>query len=63
MNNTIQGLYQNGKIVPLEDIPFKEDRKVLIIFLDEQNNDSWDQIAAEDFLKGYSDQDCAYDKL
>jgi len=28
----IQGIYQNGKIIPQEEIPFKEDMRVIIVF-------------------------------
>ncbi len=59
----IQGICHNGKIEALEDIPYKEEKKVLIIFLDDTEDKAWDEAVAEDFLKGYSKNDAAYDKL
>ena len=59
----IQGVCHKGKIEPLEKIPFKTDKKVIIIFLDDAEDGIWENAVAEDFMKGYSENDAAYDKL
>ncbi len=59
----IQGVCHDGKIEPLEDIPYKGDKRVIIVFLDDLENNIWDKAVAEDLLKGYSEKDTAYDKL
>lgn len=45
-----------------QNIPFKGDKRVIIVFLDDLENSVWDKAVAEDFLKGYSEKDAAYDK-
>lgn len=59
----IQGVCHDGKIEPLEEIPYKTDKKVIIIFLDDAEDGIWENAVAEDFMKGYSEKDAAYDKL
>lgn len=61
----VKGVYHNGKIEPLENIPYKKDMGVLIVFLkDTKIKDiAWDEAVAMDFLKGYSEKDTAYDRL
>ncbi|GJQ60171.1 MAG: hypothetical protein D8M57_14815 [Candidatus Scalindua sp. AMX11] len=59
----IQGVCHDGKIEPLEKIPYKTDKKVIIIFLDDAEDGIWENAVAEDFMKGYSEKDAAYDKL
>lgn len=61
--SAIKGVCHNGKIEPLEEIPFKGDKKVLILFLDELEDKEWENSAAMDFMKGYSEKDAAYDRL
>ena len=51
------------KIKPLEKIPYKTDKRVIIIFLDNTDDKIWNNTVAEDFVKGYSRKDTAYDKL
>jgi len=48
---------------PLEKIPFKTDKKDIIVFLDDAEDKIWEDAVAEDFMKGYSEKDVAYDKL
>lgn len=62
---TIKGIYHNGKIESLEDIPYKKDMKVVIVFLEdtEKKDIVWDEVVTRDFFKGYSDRDAAYDRL
>jgi len=61
----VKGIYHDGKIKPLEDIPYIKDMNVVIVFLeDTQKEDmAWDEVAAGDFFKGYSPEDTAYDRL
>lgn len=61
----IKGVFHKGKIKPLEKIPYKEEREVVILFLDDSDSKDkfWDKVVREDFLKGYSEKDKAYDKL
>lgn len=63
----IKGIFHNGKIKPLEKIPYKDEREVVILFLDDSNSISkdkiWDDAVNKDFLKGYAEQDKVYDKL
>ncbi|MCR4313178.1 MAG: hypothetical protein NUV58_02950 [Candidatus Roizmanbacteria bacterium] len=59
----IQGVCHDGKIEPLEKIPYKTDKKVIIVFLDDAEDGIWKNAVAEDFMKGYSEKDAAYDKL
>ncbi len=60
----IQGLCHNGKIELLEEIPYKVDKKVLIVFLEDDLEDkAWDNAVAADFMKGYSKKDSAYASL
>ena len=61
--SAIQGICHNGKIEPLEEIPYKVDKKVIIVFLDDVKDRKWDDEVATDFLKGYSEKDSAYDRL
>jgi len=64
--SAIQGVCHDGKIEPLEEIPYKGDKRVLIVFLDdldEIEDRIWDDAVAGDFLKGYSEKDAAYDRL
>ncbi|MGR3177260.1 MAG: hypothetical protein ACUZ8E_04320 [Candidatus Anammoxibacter sp.] len=59
----IQGVCHDGKIEPLEKIPYKTDKRVIIVFLDDIKDRIWDETVAADFIKGYSETDAAYDKL
>ena len=59
----IQGICHEGKIEPLEEIPYKVDKKVIIVFLDDMEDKIWDKAVMSDFVKGYSEKDAAYDKL
>ena len=61
----VKGIYHDGKIKLLEDIPYRKDMNVVIVFLeDTQEEDmAWDKVAAGDFLKGYSPEDAVYDRL
>ena len=59
----IQGVCHDGKIELLETIPYKTDKKVIIVFLDDAEDKIWEDAVAEDFMKGYSEKDAAYDKL
>lgn len=59
----IQGLYHDGKIEPLEEIPYKVDKKVIIVFFDDMEDRIWDETVISDFMKGYSKKDAAYDRL
>ena len=59
----IQGICHDGKIEPLEKIPYKTDKKVIIVFLDDIEDKIWEDAVAADFMKGYSEKDAAYDKL
>ena len=62
--SALRGIYHDGIIEPLEPITDKEEKKVIILFLNDSNNDScWDDEVSKDFLRGYSDKDKAYDKL
>jgi len=64
--SAISGTCHNGKIEPLEEIPCKGDKKVIILFLDDRDDLTdkiWDKAVAEDFFKGYSEKDAAYDRL
>ncbi|GMT49768.1 MAG: hypothetical protein IEMM0008_1307 [bacterium] len=63
MAKAIQGIYHNGKLEPLEEIPYKEDKRVIIVFLEDGEDNIWDKAVAKDFVKGYSDKDTAYDTL
>ena len=58
----IKGILHNGKIKPLEKIPYKDEREVVILFLDNPDK-IWDDAVNKDFLKGYAKQDKVYDKL
>ena len=35
----IKGIYRDGKIIPKEEIPFKEDMNVIIVFTDKYDQD------------------------
>ncbi|MGR3319685.1 MAG: hypothetical protein ACUZ8O_14555 [Candidatus Anammoxibacter sp.] len=59
----IQGVCHDGKIEPLEKIPYETDKKVIIVFLDDLEDSTWEDAVAADFIKGYSEKDAAYDKL
>ena len=61
--SAIQGIYRDGKIEPLEEIPYKVDKKVIIVFLDDIEDRIWDDAVTTDFMKGYSEKDAAYDRL
>ena len=63
MSRDIKGIYHNGKIEALEDIPYQEDKKVLIVFLDDGEDKTWNQTVETDFIMGYSDKDKEYDNL
>ncbi|QII10710.1 hypothetical protein KsCSTR_13310 [Candidatus Kuenenia stuttgartiensis] len=43
--------------------PYKTDKKVIIAFLDDEEDKIWEDAVAEDFMKGDSERDAAYDKL
>ena len=60
----VRGVYHDGKIEPLEDISYKKDMKVVIVFLENTEEDmAWNEAVARDFFKGYSERDTAYDGL
>lgn len=57
----IRGIYQDGKITPLEDVPFQEAHNVIIVFNDVYSDESryatpeWkvaEQQASEDYKAG-----------
>ncbi len=50
--SAISGICHNGKIEPLEDIPCKGDKKVIIVFLDDLKDKIWDKAVAKDFFEG-----------
>ena len=55
-NNTIQ--------VPDRYAGFlKNQKKVKIIILFEEEEKGWEQLTAQQFLKGYAEEDSVYDKL
>ncbi len=62
MAKAIQGIYHDGKLEALEEIPYKGDKRVIIVFLDDEDN-IWDKAVASDFINGYSEKDTAYDTL
>jgi predicted DNA-binding antitoxin AbrB/MazE fold protein len=41
MLNTIEAVVKNGRIVPLEDIELSEGSKVLVTFLETEENEFW----------------------
>ena len=58
----IRGVFQDGKIIPLEDVPFKEPCGVIIVFNDNSSDESryytpgWklaEQQASEDYKAGH----------
>ena len=54
---------ENGKII-LSGLPFPSGEKVQILVKPSRmlsEDDEWERLAAEDFLKGYSDEDSIYD--
>ena len=61
----VKGIYHDGEIKALEDIPYRKDMNVVIVFLEDTQKESmaWDVAAAGDFLKGYSSEDTVYDRL
>ncbi|MBI5788986.1 MAG: hypothetical protein HZA78_09050 [Candidatus Schekmanbacteria bacterium] len=59
----IPGIYHNGKIELLEKIQYIGDKKVIIVFIDELEDQLWEETAAKNFFAGYSKQDAVYDKL
>ncbi len=63
--SAVKGIYHNGKIEPLENIPYKKDMEVLIVFLEDTKTKdiAWDEAVAMDFFKGYSKKDAAYYRL
>lgn len=63
--SAIKGILHKGKIKPLENISYKGEKEVIIIFLDKtkKNDEIWDEYVAKDFLGGYSKKDISYDKL
>ena len=67
LTTAIKGIFHQGKVEPLEKIPYKDDREVIILFLDKAKSiitdKVWDDAVTEDFLKGYTEQDRVYDKL
>jgi len=58
---TIKGVYEEGKIKLLEDAPSKRNQKVLVTFIEEDDEDSLRNISlttSSSFLKNYiSDTD------
>jgi len=55
----IRGIYQNGEIIPIEDIPAQESKNVIIIFLDDDQSrceqEDWklaEKQASEDYRSG-----------
>lgn len=58
----IKGVFHNGRIKPLEKIPYKGEREVVILFLDKSDK-IWDNAVSKDFLKGYAEKDKVYDRL
>ena len=58
----IKGIYHDGKIIPQEDIPFKEDMNVIIVFTEKYDEDEaryhehgWqvaERKASEDYKSG-----------
>lgn len=54
--SAIRGVYHNGREEPLENIPYMEDKEVVIVFLEniEKDGSIWDESVAKDFLRGYS---------
>ena len=59
----IQGICRDGKIEPLEKVPYETDRKVIIVFFDDLEDRRWDDAVTADFIDGYSEKDAAYDKM
>jgi len=51
------------RLKPLEKIPFKTDKKDIIVFLDDVEDRIWEDAVTADFAKGYSEKDAAYDNL
>ena len=55
----IKGVYQNGEIIPLEDIPSREPQNIIIVFLDDDQSrykqQDWqaaEKQASEDYRAG-----------
>ena len=55
----VKGIYRNGEIIPLEDIPAKETMDVIIVFLDDAQSryeqQDWqvaEKQASEDYRAG-----------
>ena len=44
----IKGIYRDGKIIPQEEIPFKEDMKVIIVF-----TEKYDEYEARYYERGW----------
>lgn len=57
----IRGIYQDGKVIPLEEVPFKEPQTVIIVFQEDYADESrydtpgWqlaERQASEDYQAG-----------
>jgi len=57
----VKGIFQDGKIIPMEEIPFHENMNVIIVFTDKYNEEAryyqkdWqmaEKQASQDYLSG-----------
>jgi hypothetical protein len=57
-----ESVVKDGKVV-VTGVPFESGEKVEVLVRPATANDetAWERAAAEDFLKGYSEEDSAYD--
>lgn len=59
----IHGICHDRKIEPWEKIPYKTDKNVIILFLDDVEDKIWEDVVAKDFMKGYFEKDAVYDNI
>jgi hypothetical protein len=47
----------------MDAVPIRQTVRVLILFPENDNDREWEQLAAEEFGRGYADTDALYDSL
>jgi len=67
MNHAVEGLYRNGVVELLEDVPVHKTMKVIVVFKEEFNegyeNKNWLKLSESAFEFWDGEEDAYYDDL
>ena len=67
MKYTVDGIYHNGIVILLEDVPIDKSMKVIVLFKEEFNesheNKDWLKLSESSFMFWDNEEDAYYDNL